>query len=127
MTKAPEKLLFCRFHRLVVAILKAYLPNDQLKIITYTDYKKFDIKLEEFQLELIKLGLLAKNIDIFQSVKFLIVIPLKNINILGVTKLYWVNHAIMVRSKLQHKHRKSRSDKKREKHARNKEICVFVW
>lgn len=88
MTKAPEKLLFLGFHRLVVAILKAYLPNDQVKIINHTDYKNFDIKLEEFQLELIKLGLLAKNIDIFQSVKLLTVIPLKNINVLGVTKLY---------------------------------------
>ena len=30
------------FHKLVVTILKMYLPNNQSKVITYRDYKNFD-------------------------------------------------------------------------------------
>ena len=58
------------FHKLVVRILKMYLPNNQLKVITYRDYKNFDnSRFSEELLPVIKkLGPLNKNISIFQNV-----------------------------------------------------------
>ena len=76
------------FHRLVVAALQMYLPNDQLKIISYRDYKNIDNKrfLEGFQLVLDKLGSLAENVEIL-----MFLINMKNKNMLGLTKLtLWI-------------------------------------
>ena len=58
------------FHRLVVTVLKIYLPKEQPKIITYREYKIFDNKcfLEESLFEMDKLGSLTKNIEMFQNV-----------------------------------------------------------
>ena len=58
------------FHKLVVTILKMYLPNNQPKVITYRDYKNFDnSRFSEELLPVIKkLGPLNKNISIFQNV-----------------------------------------------------------
>ena len=55
------------FYRLVVTVLKMYLPNEQPKIVTYREYKIFDNKcfLEESLFELDKLGSLTKNIEMF--------------------------------------------------------------
>ena len=55
------------FYRLVVTVLKMYLPNEQPKIITYREYKIFDNKcfLEVSLFELDKLGSLTKNIEMF--------------------------------------------------------------
>ena len=57
------------FHKLVVTILKMYLPNNQPKVITYRDYKNFDnSRFSEELLPVIKkLGPLNKNISIFQN------------------------------------------------------------
>ena len=58
------------FYRLVVTVLKIYLPNEQPKIITYRECKIFDNKsfLEESLFELDKLGSLTENIEMFQNV-----------------------------------------------------------
>ena len=59
--------VLCDFHRLVVIVLKIYLPNDQ--IITYRNYKHLDNKgfLKEFLWEFDSLGSLAKNAEMFQN------------------------------------------------------------
>ena len=58
------------FHKLVVTILKMYLPNNQPKVITYRGYKNFDnSRYSEVLLsEIKKLGLLNKNISIFHNI-----------------------------------------------------------
>ena len=58
------------FHKLVVTILKMYLPNNQPKVITYRDYKNFDnSRFSEELLPVIKkLGPLNKNVSVFQNV-----------------------------------------------------------
>ena len=65
--------VLCDFHRLVVIVLKIYLPNDQ--IITYRNYKHLDNKgfLKEFLWEFDSLGSLAKTAEMFQnlSISFL--------------------------------------------------------
>ena len=57
-------------HKLVVTILKMYLPNNHPKLITYRDYKNFDNSRfsEELLSEIKKLGPLNKNISIFHNV-----------------------------------------------------------
>ena len=59
--------VLCDFHRLVVIVLKIYLPNDQ--IITYRNYKHLDNKgfLKEFLWEFDSLGSLAKTAEMFQN------------------------------------------------------------
>ena len=58
------------FHKLVVTILKMYLPNNQPKVITYRDYKNFDNSRfsKELLSEIKKLGPLNKSISIFHNV-----------------------------------------------------------
>ena len=68
-TKIDETCL-SDFHKLVVTILKMYLPNNQPKVITYRDYKNFDnSRFSEGLLSKInKLEQLNKNISIFHIV-----------------------------------------------------------
>ena len=95
------------YHRLVVTVLKIYLPNDQPKIITYRDYEIFYMKccLEEFQLELV-----AKNVDIFQNVyiNVLHVDSPEKQKYVSATQANFMdtelNHVTMVRSQLRHKY-----------------------
>ena len=76
------------FHKLVVTILKMYLPNNKPKVIIYRDYKNFDISpfFEELLSEIKKLGPLNKNMSIVLNVcivlKFMKNMLLKNKGIL---------------------------------------------
>ena len=63
------------FHKLVVTILKMYLPNNPPNVITFRDYKNFDNSRfsEELLSEIKKRRSLNKNTSIFHNVciKFL--------------------------------------------------------
>ena len=67
------------FHKLIVTILKIYLPNNQPKVITYRDCKNFDNSRfpEELPSEIKKFRPLNKNV-----LQFLKNMPLKNEGIL---------------------------------------------
>ena len=83
------------FHKLVVTILKMYLPNNQPKVITYRDYKNFDNShfSEELLYEIKKLGPLNKNISFFiiHVLQFLKNMPLKNESILEqIKQILWI-------------------------------------
>ena len=58
------------FHKLVVKILKMYLPNNQPKVITYRDYRNFDNSRfsEELLSEIKILEPLNENTSIFHNV-----------------------------------------------------------
>ena len=58
------------FHKLVVTVLKMYLPNNQPKVITYRDYINFDNSRfsEELLSEIKILEPLNENTSIFHNV-----------------------------------------------------------
>ena len=76
------------FHKLVVTILKMYLPNNKPKVSIYRDYKNFNISpfFEELLSEIKKLGPLNKNMSTVLNVcivlKFMKNMLLKNKGIL---------------------------------------------
>ena len=96
------------FHKLVVTILKMYLPNNQPKVITYRDYKNFDNShfSEELLYEIKKLGPLNKNISIFHNTCIAVLekyAPEKRKYIRANQANFMdskLNHAIMLRCKL---------------------------
>ena len=110
------------FHKLVVTVLKMYLPNNQPKVITYRGYKNFDNSRfsEELMSEIKKLGPLNKNISIFHNVSIEVLekyvtekqkyLRANQANFMD-SKLI---HAIMLRSKLRNKFLEKRSIKDRE-------------
>ena len=106
------------FHKLVVTILKMYLPNNQPKVITYRDYKNFDNSRfsKDFMSEMKKLGPLNNNISIFHSVCVEVLekyAPEKRKYIRGNQANFMdskLNLAIMLRSKLHNKFLKSRTN-----------------
>ena len=63
--------------KLEVTVLKMYIPNDQPKLITYRDYKKFYNKhfLEASQSELNKLGMPLKNKILFGLIMLTLWMP----------------------------------------------------
>ena len=121
-------------HKLVVTILKMYLPNNQPKVITYRDYKNFDNSRfsEELLSEIKQLGPLNKNIIIFRNV-FINVLekyaPEKQKYIRANKANFMdskLNQAIMLRSKLRNKFLKSRSNKDREAYKKQRNLCVSL-
>ena len=122
------------FHKLAVTILKMYLPNNQAKVITYRDYKNFDISpfSEELLYEIKKLGPLNKNISIFHNTCIAVLVKYapekrKYIRANQANFMYSkLNHAIMLRSKLRNKFLKSRSNKDREAYKKQRNLCVSL-
>ena len=122
------------FHKLVVTILKMYLPNNQPKVITYRDYKNFDNSRfsEELLYEIKKLGPLNKNINIFHNICFAVLekyAPEKRKYIRANQANFMdskLNHAIMPRSKLRNKFLNSRSNKDREAYKKQRSLCVSL-
>ena len=122
------------FHKLVVTILKMYLPNNQPKVITYRDYKNFDNShfSEELLYEIKKLGPLNKNISIFHHTCIAVLekyAPEKRKYIRANQANFMdskLNHAIMLRSKLRNKFLKSRSNKDGEAYKKQRNLCVSL-
>ena len=118
------------FHRLVVTILKMYLPNNQPKV-TYRDYKNFDNSRfsEELLNEIKKLGPINKNMSIFHDICIAVLekyAPEKRKYIRANQANFMdskLNHAIMLRSKLRNKFLKSRSNKDRGLQETKKFMC----
>ena len=83
-TKPPDHSRMLNQQKLAYMIsiheqLQSYLPKNRHSIITDKDYKDFDNKPEELQLELKKMGSLVKNIEIFQNKKtFALTIVIRN-------------------------------------------------
>ena len=116
------------FHKLVVTILKMYLPNSQPNVITYRDHKNFDNSRfsEEFLYEIKNLGRLNKNISIFHNVCIEVLekyAPEKQ-------KYIRANQAnfmdSMFRSKLCNKFVKGRSNNDREAYKKQRNLCVSL-
>ena len=122
------------FHKLVVTILKMYLPNNQPKVITYRDYKNFDNShfSEELLYEIKKLGPLNKSISIFHNTCIAVLkkyAPEKRKYIRANQANFMdskLNHAIMLRSKLRNKYLKSRPNKHRESYKKQRNLCVSL-
>ena len=102
------------FHKLVVTILKMYLPNNQPKVITYRNYNNFD------------------NISIFHNICIAVLekyAPEKQKYIRANQANFMdskLNDAIMLRSKLRNKFLKSRSNKDREAYKKQRNLCVSL-
>ena len=122
------------FHKLVVTILKMYLPNNQPKVVTYRDYKNFDNSRfsEELLSEIKKLAPLNKNISIFHNVCIEVLekyAPEKRKCIRANEANFKdskLNHAIMLSSKLRNEFLKSRSNKDREAYKKQRNLCVSL-
>ena len=108
-----------------------YLPNDQLKVITYRDYKNFDNSRfsEELLSEIKKFGPLNKNTSIFHNVCIEVLekfAPEKQkynqANFMDSN----LNHAIMLRSKLRNKFLKSKFNQDREAYKKQRNLCVSL-
>ena len=107
------------FHKLVITVLKMYLPNNQPKVITYRDYKNIGVTVLFLRSCCLKPGPLNKIISIFHNVFIEVLekyVPEKQkyiranqVNFMD-SKL---SHAFMLRSKLRNKFLKSRSNKDR--------------